>query len=57
MQSRDDQRRIAKIDSKMIAKLEVKIVKNAFFECLHTISDARIERDENSDDEDEKIID
>ena len=33
----------------MIAK--VKIIINAFFECLHTISDARIEKNENSDDE------
>ena len=33
------------------AKLAKKIVMNALFECLHTISDARIERDENSDDE------
>ena len=41
----------------MIAKLEVEIVKNALFECLHTISDARIEKDENFDDENEKIID
>ena len=41
----------------MIAELEVEIVKNAFFECLHTISDARIEKDENFDDENEKIID
>ena len=36
---------------------KVKIEKNAFFECLHTISDARIEKNENFDDEDEKIID
>ena len=36
---------------------EIKIEKNALFESLHTISDARIERDENSDDENEKIID
>ena len=36
---------------------EVEIEKSAFSECLHTISDARIERDESSDDENEKIID
>ena len=41
----------------MIAKLKIEIVKNAFSECLHTISDARIEKNENSDDENEKIID
>ena len=26
-------------------------MKNTFFECLHTISDARIEKNENSDNE------
>ena len=41
----------------MTAKLEVEIVKSALSECLHTISDARIERGESSDDEDEKVID
>ena len=36
------------------AKVEVE---NAFFECLHTISDTQIERDESFDNEkDEKLI-
>ena len=30
---------------------EIEIIMNALSECLHTISDARIERDESSDDE------
>ena len=43
--------------AKIVNFAEIKIEKNALSECLHTISDARIEKDENSDDEDEKIID
>ena len=59
MQKKDDQERISEIDSETKnAKLaeivnfaEVEIKKSALSECLHTIFDARIERDESSDDE------
>ena len=59
MQSRDDQKRISRIDSEtrnakfaeIVNFAEVEIVMNALSECLHTIFDARIERDENFNDE------
>ena len=59
MQKRNDQKKITNANSKMndakLAKIvnfaKIKIVMNAFSECLHTISDARIEKDENFDDE------
>ena len=65
MQKRNDQEKITNANSKMndakFAKIvnfaKIKIEKNALFECLHTIFDARIEKNENSDDENEKIID
>ena len=38
-------------DQEKISNFEIEIIMNAFSECLHTISDARIEKDENSDDE------
>ena len=43
--------------AKIVNFAKIKIKKNAFFECLHTIFDARIEKNENFDDENEKIID
>ena len=57
--SKTNSKVIAKVvkttNSKMIAKKEIKI--NVVFECLHTISDTQIERDESFDDEkDEKFI-
>ena len=43
--------------AKIVNFAKIKIEKNAFSECLHTISDARIEKNENFDDENEKITD
>ena len=50
MQRRNDQERIA--NDEIIAEVNSKM-KNALFECLHTISDTQIERDESSDDSEE----
>ena len=54
MQKKNDQERKsdfekvnANFDFEMIAEIKVK---NAFSECLHTISDTQIEKDESSDD-------
>ena len=57
MQKRNDQKKITNANSKMndakFAKIvnfaKIKIIMNAFSECLHTISDARIEKNENFD--------
>ena len=37
--------------AKIVNFAKIKLKKSAFSECLHTISDARIEKNENSDDE------
>ena len=59
MQRKNDQEKKTNDDSKTknakFAKIvnfaKIKIIMNAFSECLHTISDARIEKNENFDDE------
>ena len=67
MHKKNDKKKISNFEIEMkmndakLAKtvdfVKIKIEKNAFFECLHTISDVEIAKNKNFDVKNEKIID